>query len=293
VLFYLASVALTSLVAGLATAPFALFHFDRLALYGLAANMLAVPIAALWVMPCAVAALVLMPLGLETLALVPMGWGLDLMLAVAQTVASWPGAVQLVPSLPIGGLLLIVGGGLWLTISQRRWRLLGVPFLVAGVASAGLATPPDIMVTGDGRLIGFRDAGTLYVSSAQTQPFARDVWRHRVGLWEWRSFDAGEGLVRCDPVGCVARLRGYTVAFVTDPRALAEDCRSADIVVAAVPVRQTCAQPRLVVDRFDLWRDGAHAIWLGVDAPGRIRLESANGDRGERPWVPTRPEFSR
>jgi competence protein ComEC len=293
VLFCLAGVALTSLVAGLATAPFALFHFDRLALYGLAANMLAVPIAALWVMPCAVAALVLMPLGLETLALVPMGWGLDLVLAVAQTVASWPGAVQLVPSLPLGGLLLIVAGGLWLTIWQRRWRLLGAPVLMAGVASAGLTMPPDIMVTADGRLTGFRDAGTLYVSSVQTQPFARDVWRHRAGLWEWRSFEDGEGPARCDPVGCVARLRGYSVAFVTDPGALAEDRRSADIIVAAVPVREACAHPRLVIDRFDLWRDGAHAIWLGVDAPGGIRLESANGDRGERPWVPTRPEVSR
>jgi competence protein ComEC len=283
---YFAGVALTSLVAGLATTPFALFHFDRFALYGLAANMIAVPIAALWVMPCAVAALLLMPLGLEVLALAPMGWGLDVIAAIAQAVAGWPGAVQRIPSLPLAGLLLVVVGGLWLTIWQRAWRLAGVPLIILGLAAAGLAKPPDILVTGDGRLAGFRDGATLYVSSAQTQPFARDVWMHRIGARDWSGFDAASSPADCDDIGCLVRLRGYIIAFVFDPRALEEDCRNADIVVAAVPVRRACSQPRIVLDWFDLWRGGAHALWLDVD--GSVAVRSVNGQRGDRPWVPAR-----
>ena len=51
VLLYVGGVALTTVIAGLATAPFALFHFNRVVVYSLAANLVAVPLTALWVMP--------------------------------------------------------------------------------------------------------------------------------------------------------------------------------------------------------------------------------------------------
>jgi competence protein ComEC len=37
-----------------------------------------------------------------------------------------------------------------------------------------------------------------------------------------------------------------------------------------------------VIDRFDLWRNGAHALWL---APGGVEVRSVNQARGDRPWV--------
>jgi competence protein ComEC len=77
------------------------------------------------------------------------------------------------------------------------------------------------------------------------------------------------------------------VALVRDGRALAEDCRRADVVVATVPVpRRRCARPAVLVDRFDLWRAGAHAIYLARDGP---RAVSVRNRRGARPWV-RRPE---
>src|SRR3546814_6077895 len=84
----------------LATDPFAAFHFQRLALYGLPANLVAVPLTSFWIMPWAVLAVLLMPLGLEAAALVPMGWGIDLVMLTAATVAAWPGAVVQVPPMP-------------------------------------------------------------------------------------------------------------------------------------------------------------------------------------------------
>ena len=70
---YLVGIAVTTLVAGLATTPFAIYHFNRVVAFGLAANLVAVPTIALWIMPWAIAAYVLMPLGLEEWALAPMG----------------------------------------------------------------------------------------------------------------------------------------------------------------------------------------------------------------------------
>lgn len=289
VLLYVGGVALSSLIAGAATAPFALYHFNRLAAFGLAANLAAVPLTALWIMPWAVIAFALMPLGLESWALVPMGWGIDGVIAVAKGVAAWPGAVTLMPAMPDWGLAILSLGGLWLALWQGRWRLGGLAGIALGLATLALATPPDVLVDDRGSLLAVRQAdGVLAVSSRRTGRFDSDLWLRRAGQEEepapWpANGTGGDGRLACDAFGCVYQARGHTVALVRTPDALAEDCRSADVVVAAVPVRPRARCPaRVVIDRFDLWRNGAHALWLAKDG---VRVESVNGVRGDRPWV--------
>ena len=58
------------------------------------------------------------------------------------------------------------------------------------------------------------------------------------------------------------------------------------VAVSLVPLRGACPRPIAVVDRFDLWQDGAHAVWLDE---GGVRVVSVNGLRGNRPWA-LRPE---
>jgi competence protein ComEC len=41
----------------------------------------------------------------------------------------------------------------------------------------------------------------------------------------------------------------------------------------------------VVIDRFDLWRRGGHALWLSPDG---VRVETVRAHRGERPWVRVR-----
>jgi competence protein ComEC len=77
VLGYCAGVAVTTIVVTLGTDPFSIYHFHHIALYSPLANVIAVPISALWTLPWGVVACLLMPLGLERLALAPMGWGID------------------------------------------------------------------------------------------------------------------------------------------------------------------------------------------------------------------------
>ena len=111
-LVYAAGVTVTSLVAGIATGPFAVYHFNRIADYGLLANLGAVPITGFWIMPWGLVALVLMPFGLEGIALAPMGWGIDAVVWIARQVAAQPGAVTLVPAMPAAALLDDRGGRL-------------------------------------------------------------------------------------------------------------------------------------------------------------------------------------
>lgn len=123
---YIGGVMLTTLIAGLATAPFAAFHFNRVATYSLAGNLVAVPVMALWIMPWALVTYLLFPLGWQELALAPMAWGIGVVLEVAESVASWPGAVRLVPAMPVAFLGLMTLGGLWLCLWNTRLRILGI-----------------------------------------------------------------------------------------------------------------------------------------------------------------------
>ena len=287
-LLYLVGVGLTTLVAGLATAPFAAFHFNRIADYGLAANLAAVPVTALWIMPWSVAAYVLMPFGLEGVALAPMSWGIDGVVAVARTVAGWPGAVTLLPPMPVAALVAIALGGLWLCLWRGRWRLAGFAGFVAGAVVMLAAPSPDVLIAGDARLFAVRDeAGGLILSSPRARGMTAETWLRLHGR-DGRATpfpetdETGAARLRCDSLGCVYRAHGHIVAIARDARALAEDCQGAEVVVSLVPMRTGCPSAHITIDRFDLWREGAHAIWLEA---GAVRVRTVADERGDRPWA--------
>jgi competence protein ComEC len=286
---YFLGVGATSVVAMLATAPFAAFHFHRMALYGLPANLVAVPLTAFWIMPWAVLAVLLMPFGLEGLALAPMGWGIDLLLATAAGVADWPAAALPVPPMPDWGLGLLVLGGLWLCLWQRRWRWAAVPVLLAGALSPLSFEPPNLLVSGDGRQVGLRDPeARLWVASRRGSRFVLDTWARHGFVAETLAWPplgaASEGRLSCDPLGCLYREGAVTAAILLDPRAAADDCAVAQVVISLEPLRrQPCKAPLLVIDRFDLWREGAQAVWLTPEGP---RVRSVARQQGDRPWSP-------
>ncbi len=79
---------MTSLVAGTATAPFAIYHFDRVAAFGLLANLLAMPIVTFVSAPFAALSLILTPFGLGDMGLRLFGYSLEAVLAIAHWCAS-------------------------------------------------------------------------------------------------------------------------------------------------------------------------------------------------------------
>ncbi len=128
--------AVTTLVAGTAVAPFALYHFHRMTHFGLIANLIAAPLVSLLIMPMALLSLLAMPFGLEVWPLKAMGLGIELMVATGKWVASFPGAVSILPQISGQALVLIVLGGLWVCLWHTRARALGLVIAAAGLALA-------------------------------------------------------------------------------------------------------------------------------------------------------------
>lgn len=283
---YMFAMLATSFTAGLATAPFAAFHFNRFTVYGLLANMLAVPLTGAVIMPSAIAAFILMPFGLERLALWPLGWGVQWVIEIAYWVSGLPGAVMAVGQAPDAVLLLIVGGGLWLCLWQRGWRWAGFAPIVLGlfVWMGGASFRPDILVEGQGRLIAVRNqAGDLIVNSATAARHAGEEWAKQEGLMGRLLTVRDDPLAACDAQGCMFTAgNGETIAFVRNATALDEDCTRASIVIASVAALK-CKGPRLVIDARDLYFGGSHALWFENDG---IRVKTVTQKRGQRPWVP-------
>ncbi|MDA0676086.1 MAG: hypothetical protein O3A88_07010 [Proteobacteria bacterium] len=77
--------------------------------------------------------------------------------------------------------------------------------------------------------------------------------------------------------------RGRTVAVVWILGALADECRTADVVVNLGQRSATCQGPAAVIGHAALAGMGAHALTIGAN--GEISIETDVGERGRRPWV--------
>jgi len=278
---HVAALVLTSLLAGTASAPYGAYHFGHIQLYFIAANVIAVPLTAMWVMPAGLIGLALMPFGLEWLALVPMGWGVQVILAIGRAVSSWPEATLAVPPMPGWGLLVFSLGLAWLGLWRTRWRLLGLAPILLGLLSPVWAPLPDLLVSDDARLIAWRDGGTYWMQTHQGQSkFTREAWEQHFASGPMRPVRTGEP-ESCDAAAC----RKGPVLLLRDLRPQ-PDCTGVSLVVAAEPARDRCPRGTGLLDRFTVWRDGAHAVWI---ENGAVRVVSDRATRGTRPWVPPPP----
>ncbi len=283
---WLVGALLTTTVAGLATAPIALYHFNRVTLYATLANLVAVPLTSFLVMPAAVLVFVALPFGSAELPLLAMNLGNDAVAAIAREVAGWPGATMNVPAMPVHGFALAALGGLWLALWRSRLRLIGIPIIAAGLVTPWLAVPPDIRISGDARLVALRlDPGALALRGGGNVQLARETWLRRAGGAQEVAWpppdDPAAGRV-CDREGCWIDRDGHLAAIVVGPRGLAEACVHATLLITPLDVWRDCPGPMRIVTRTEVVRSGGLEITLGPD--GRVQVWSVDAARGRRPW---------
>ena len=273
-----------SLVAGAATGPFAIQHFNRAAVYGLLANLATSPIADFVMMPALALGAVLEPLGLGGPFLWVAGQGVDAMLAIGHWTAGLPGAVRTVASAPDYVLPIAFLGVLFVCLWKGRLRWLGVPFACA-VLLWPRAPTPTLWIGDAGTNAAWSEGGRAMVVRPGVREFAADLWSRRRGLELTPRPE--EGWV-CQRTSCRPELQAAPVALWwgrTEPSAeeLTELCRSAEVVslrpvVSALP--EACAD-RLVLDGVDYAGGGAVELWRGEDG---WRAVWAADVRGDRPW---------
>ena len=280
---------MASLVAGAATGPFAMQHFNRTAMYGLGANLATAPLSDFLIMPALALGALLEPMGLGAPFLWLAGQGIGMMLAVGEWVAGLPGAVRTVASAPDFVLPIAFLGVLLCCLWRGPLRWLGLP-LAAAVMLWPRAPVPDLWIGDGGTNAAFVEAGQAVVMRPAVRQFAVDVWTRRRGLEPAERAVDGWACTRfsCAPTepgaGPLAMWWGRRAPSPDEIDAL---CRSAPVVSvrASVAVLPPSCTGRLVLDGTDHARGGAVELWrVGRVSENRWRAVWAAEVRGDRPW---------
>jgi len=283
VLLYIAGIALSTLVAGLATGPIAAYHFNRVAVFGMVANLIAIPLMALVIMPLALVGVLLIPFGMESVPFALAGWGITLLLKSAEVAANIPGSIHHVPSTSAPALLAMVVGMLWFCLWRTRLRWFGAVSISVGLAMTIFARQPDILIDQEARVIAVRTLGGRLVPTSKTAArFAVERWLSRDGdSASPAEASSRQGMV-CDREGCIAMTHtGKRVAWLNHASALWDECGRSDIVITSFSYRGKCGSAKLVIDRYALYRNGAHAVYLTTTGFKVVRVVD---HRGHRPW---------
>lgn len=275
-------VALTSLVAGTATAPFAALAFNQAAPWGLPANMLAVPVMGFWIMPAAVLAVPLAPLGLEAPALWAVGAGIDVVMWIARAVAALPWALTRIPEAAAPVILPLALGGLWLCLWAGRVRLLGLGGVLAGLLWwASAAERPALLVAEGGRQIGLLGPEGRSLLDPARDGFAARQWLSADGERPDPKAAALRAGVERRRDGASAMLGPWRVELVTrraEPARLAALCREKVLLILPAADRAPPG-PCLAFTAPDLARDGALSV-----RPKGEGLEIRAARAGARLW---------
>lgn len=282
---WLAASVAASLVAGLATAPFAMQHFNRVAVWGLPANLAVAPLSSFVIMPFLAVGALLDPFGLGAPFLAVAGRGIDAMVGVANGFAAAQGAQRIVASAPPQVLVVAFLGLMILCLWKGRLRWVGAPLALA-VALWPRPTPPDAWIAADGAAAAVRSGDAAVLLRSDAKRFGAELWARRRGLTP-----AAWSLYACDKRIC-APARGAPVRLALawsrrtpDAETLSGLCVNSEVVVIRAPAPPRtpplCADIVLLTAE-DFARGGAAELYHRGDG---WRIVWAQPLRGDRPWT--------
>jgi hypothetical protein len=311
---------MTSLIGSLATTMFSVEHFHRIATYGLAANLAAMPIISFLVMPAGLVAMLLMPFGLDGPFIAVMATSLGWVITIARHVAGWGGdftvGQQHAWFLPSG-----VCGFLLLTLLRTRLRYLGMPFLVVALVLFRLGAPAaqsSLLVAEDGMLAGFQEAGTIAVNRPRVPDFIYGQWRRArrlpdpvgpvmhddwidadipedrterlpekvLAMAQERMLDTSGNRFACQPKAWCALTSpgGVLVVVVEDGRFIGAACDVAGLVIAPRARFDECRSDTPLLSGKTLRKTGSMEIDFAGSATPRQWILNAAMPAATRPW---------
>ena len=280
---YAAGLAMTSVVAGLATALFTAWHFQQVSPLGLVANLAAMPVVSVVVMPMAVLASLAMPLGLDAAPLWLMGQGIAAMNAIAFRLAEHS-TLDATGAIPLSAVLVLTAALAILTMAGGGLRWAALPLVGAGIGLLAAREIPHAFVSEDARLVAVRlHDGTIAINRSRPRAFTMQNWQ--------RAFGGGHGVpprsagerktpagppdhaaFACDGGVCLVRLEnGALVAQAEDAVSVSTLCgRASLLVIADATAANPCGEgTTVVITGRDLARWGSAEVRFRGSAPGQ------------------------
>jgi competence protein ComEC len=285
-----------SFVAGAATGPFAIQHFNRMANYGVFANLTADFLATAMLMPALALSLLAETIGLGHSFAAPIywlaGWAARGVIFLGHLFAVAPGAATTLSSAPQIALALSYLGIVFACLWKGNLRWIGVP-LAAAVALWPRPPAPVAWIAADGDDAAIVVAGQEVTLKPGARQYATQLWAQRRGFSFPADTAGAEALEKghfdCDRKGCapIGSARPAIAAWwgkrPPKPDRADDLCVGVDILIyRAMGSAPPACRGAIVLTRADFNRGGAAEVFA---APAGWRIVWSQPQRGERPWT--------
>ena len=271
----------SSLMASLMTMPFVAWHFADFTFWSLIANLLAIPLTGLFIMPLGISALLLMPLGLDGPVLAAMGWAINALASFAQLISQAPLAGIWIKPPPAYVLyLFLLAAGCGFACLGRARLLMLAPLGLAAVFWLWHPVPIAVLLSHQSQqiLVVREDSGPFWQTGALSD-FWRGIITERLGRAEWRD---------CQPPFCRIRAAGHALHLVPRRSGLGAACRLAVPILSPQKPGWPCRQNMPPIEARQLRRGETYLIYMHRDGQF-VWQASPDG----RLWLPWRVHLSR
>jgi competence protein ComEC len=274
---YILQIILCSIIVEIATAPFLIYHFNNISLYGVLANIAAIPIVSFLTLPAGFLAIILMPFGLEKYLLKLMSLTIDLVIKIAGYVANLDYSYVNFLVIPKTSLILSIIGLLLICLTKEKKLLpIGLVFLICSLPVAYFWPKPSLLIDGEAKFFAINNQQNgLIFSKDLRQSKKRDLWLKKTGQSEFRSFDNYtrkwllNNQINCDEQKCILDKSDFVtkkVLILLKRNRVDEICKNDfDLLINLnhkYQIPECVTEDKIIIDNSDLLRKGAHFIYL-------------------------------
>ena len=282
---------MVSLVAGAATGPFSIQHFNRIAVYGVFANLTADFLAGAVMMPALAIGAIGEGLGagpvVTAAPLFVAGWGAKAIVWLAHVFATAPGASVNMTSAPQIALVISSFGILFACLWRGRLRVIGIVLSVA-VAVWPRPAQPVAWLASDGGDAAVAAAGQVVALKPGKRAYAIQLWAQAHKLTLPVDADAAQAtLFTCDRWGCASKpgvkpaLASWWGKKPPKPDRLNELCANAEIFITRAPLSAGGCRAPIVLGPDAFAKGGAADLYSSAHG---WKIVWAQPIRGRRPW---------
>lgn len=266
--YFIGSLAAT-FIAGLATAPFAIYHFNQYSNYSLLANLIISPVTSFIIMPMVMLTCLFYPFHLENISLSIMEIGIKIMLKIANWISQFPSAMLILPNMNNNTLLLLAFGLLWLCIWQRGWRLLGMIPIFVAICMLLTTNSPIMLIDAKSSTIFVRsnDGNLIKAGNSRISPFMSDYLNAKM---QTRTIYNITEKRYIKEFGCTSGWCNYHEEIFFP---INNDAKHTDLLY------NTAKQSLL--SKTELQDNGSYFVYLQSNM---IKLVSVNDNLAKRPW---------
>lgn len=280
IFLYFASIVLSTLIAGTATAPFVIYHFNQYSTYSILTNLVAIPLADFVVMPLGVLSLVLMPLKLDYIPLKLMGYSISFMLKYSSLISKLPYSSVYIAKFTEIGICLIAFGGVIVTLMQTKLKYAGIPFILIGLMMQDNYGKPDILIDAQGKLFAIKGLdGHLYASSKVKSRFVRSSWEEAYDEKNMMTFNE-VNFPECNDCLCFIE-RGNKKALIVYDSSI-ENYPDTNLVIELSPLSNLDFIYDKIIGLGNLNKSGTHAIW--INQQNQILVKTVKEQLKDRVW---------